>query len=353
MRGPSKADIEAVEWLLRLTEIASSSEDVAAALEEIQNEFNLWATCSPANLRGFLETVSVYEALGECGDALMRELETHIDSRGIVTPLRLAASGLAVTERSADVGSIQGRVKRSWRLAVAVAATLVFMTLSVLLFRWAGVTTYVTQAGEWRRIRLEDGSVVFLREQSEIRVSFSGSGRAIRLLRGQALFDVARDAHSPFVVRSDTAEIQALGTRFDVEHRNGPTHVTVVEGSVRVKDSQEHSLLLREEEGAEVAGQTLIKLDPLQVENTVAAHRGVVVFDHLRLSVVAERFNLDSRRQLRIADATAGEKPISGRYKTDNPQGLVLAILDLYPELTVLETEDGWVVQGRPVGGAK
>jgi transmembrane sensor len=168
-------------------------------------------------------------------------------------------------------------------------------------------------------------------------------------------------------VSSDTAEILALGTRFDVEHRNGSTRVTVVDGSVRVNmtseaflpwmsrpdgasslaqhDSGDRTLTLVKNEGAEVGGRGIVKSDQSEVEKVVASQSDVLMFDRQRLSVVAVRFNLENRRQLRIEGPAASQKRISGRYKTDDPEGLVRAIRELYPDLAVRETEAGWVVE--------
>jgi len=66
------------------------------------------------------------------------------------------------------------------------------------------------------------------------------------------------------------------------------------------------------------------------------------------LSVVAVRLNEVSRRQLRIADSFAGQKPISGLYAADDPKGFVLGILDLYPDLMMHETDDGWIIEKTP-----
>ena len=81
-RESSKSDIEAVDWLIRLMEIASDSQNPTVAWQEIQDEFNLWATRSPDNLRSFLETASVFEALGECEAEMVHELVAHVDSGG-------------------------------------------------------------------------------------------------------------------------------------------------------------------------------------------------------------------------------------------------------------------------------
>jgi transmembrane sensor len=243
------------------------------------------------------------------------------------------------------------------------------MILGGFVWHWLEGETYKTQAGEWRPLRFEDGSFVRLSEQSEIRVSFSKNRRQIELVRGEALFDVARDERRPLFVKSGTAEIQALGTRFDVTRRGGPTRVDVVDGSVRVnvisdasppwlgsptgaeasthQEFNEHTRVLKKNEGATVEGQVIIPSDEADVRRIVDEQSYALDYDRQRLSIVAAQFNTYNRRQLRIADRAAGEKRISGTYRADHPEGLVLAILDMYPDLTVRETEDGWVVEER------
>lgn len=375
-RQPSQSDTEAADWLVRLTEIASDSESATADRQRIKDDIIQWASRSPANLRSFIEMGCVFEALGECEAELHRELVAHVDSAGNVVSVVPAGRQPAMAESSAHGVPVRVRARGSWgrtRLwarTSAIAATLIVMTVGIL-FGAAG-TSYRTQAGEWRRIRLEDGSVAFLCEQSEIRVFFSRASRRIQLVRGHALFDVAQDVRRPLMVRTDRAEIEALGTRFDVDDRNGPTRVTVVEGAVRLNVSSNafrpwlnlqdafnvpssstqpqpsgQTLTLTKDEGAEVTGQTITQSDPSQVETAVVAQRDDLLFDNQALSIVAARINLNNRRQFRIADSAAGQKRISGRYKTDHPEGLVLAIRELYPDLDVHETDDGWVVSER------
>jgi transmembrane sensor len=364
-RESSKSDTEAVDWLIRLMEIASGSQNPTVACQEIQDEFNLWATRLPENLRSFLETAFVFEALGECEAEMIQELVAHIDSGGNIVSLTPAGSRLDTEDSSAPVASLRERVKRAWGKSV-LAAAVVAMITCVLFWYGPGGATYRTQAGERQRIPLEDGSVVFLRELSELRVSFSATRRKVSL-RGEAIFDVAHDARRPFSVSSDAAEILALGTRFDVEDRNGPTRVTVVDGSVRVNmtpeafqpwmsgsdgtsslaqhDSGDRTLTLMKYEGAEVGGRGIIRSDRSEVEKVVASQRVELMFDLERLPVVAVRFNLENRRQLRIEGPAASQRRISGRYRTDDPEGLVSAIRELNPDLAVRETEAGWVVE--------
>src|SRR5262249_41966887 len=57
--------------------------------------------------------------------------------------------------------------------------------------------------------------------------------RAVRVTRGEALFDVAHDTARPFVVEARGMSARAVGTRFAVRgDANGPGEVFVQEGRV-------------------------------------------------------------------------------------------------------------------------
>ncbi len=64
--------------------------------------------------------------------------------------------------------------------------------------------------------------------------AFSKNERLVELSRGQALFEVFKDASRPFIVVSDSARVKAVGTQFDVNHHKQGIVVTVVEGRVAV-----------------------------------------------------------------------------------------------------------------------
>ena len=69
------------------------------------------------------------------------------------------------------------------------------------------------------------------------------------------------------------------------------------------------------------------------------------VLDRQPLVVFAEHFNQDNERQLKIADTAAGQRRISGYYKQGDPDGVVKAIRNLFPDLVVLETDYGWIIE--------
>ena len=74
----------------------------------------------------------------------------------------------------------------------------------------------MTATGESRTVTLADGSQVNLSGGSAIGVDITSEERRVRLLSGEAFFDVAHDAARPFTVEAGEARIVVLGTAFDV-----------------------------------------------------------------------------------------------------------------------------------------
>src|SRR5262249_1923478 len=79
-----------------------------------------------------------------------------------------------------------------------------------------------------------DGSVIHLNTNSEVRICYTARIRHVRIVRGEALFRVERDAARPFRVSTDTAVIRAVGSEFDVYQQSARTRVAVVHGQVNL-----------------------------------------------------------------------------------------------------------------------
>src|SRR3546814_15164189 len=85
-------------------------------------------------------------------------------------------------------------------------------------------------------VRLADGSTVQLGPKSVIAVDYSSGSRAIRLLSGQAMFEVTHDPARPFRVVARDVTTTVLGTGFEVRMIGETTGVAVRHGRVRVED---------------------------------------------------------------------------------------------------------------------
>ncbi|MFX8562013.1 FecR domain-containing protein, partial [Acinetobacter baumannii] len=81
-------------------------------------------------------------------------------------------------------------------------------------------TAYATKVGEIRRVPLVDGSVMTINSGTELQVRIAKRAREVELAQGEACFEVAKDAHRPFVVAAGKVRAKAIGTAFSVRMRD-------------------------------------------------------------------------------------------------------------------------------------
>jgi transmembrane sensor len=180
---------------------------------------------------------------------------------------------------------------------------------------------YASAVGEVRRIPLEDGSTLMLNTDSRARVRFSRAAREVRLLQGEALFEVAHDAHRPFIVQSADWEVRALGTVFGVRLRGTQVDVTVSQGVVELGKSgaageaprrisaREHSLL------APAQPIQVQQLPEAALERRFAWLNGMVAFSGETLADAVTEINRHNRRQIVIDDAALAQQPVVGAFR--------------------------------------
>jgi transmembrane sensor len=85
-------------------------------------------------------------------------------------------------------------------------------------------------------IVLNDGSLVYLAPNSSLEYpeKFKGKERNIKLLKGNAFFEVIKDPKHPFVIQSGGVKTKVLGTSFHIRLQKNNCHVAVVTGKVEV-----------------------------------------------------------------------------------------------------------------------
>lgn len=91
-----------------------------------------------------------------------------------------------------------------------------------------------TEMGENLKRVMPDGSILWLNSNTTINIDYSESYRRINLIKGEAHFEVAKDATRPFEVYADDRLVRAIGTAFTVHKVNGAIEVLVSEGTVEL-----------------------------------------------------------------------------------------------------------------------
>lgn len=159
---------------------------------------------------------------------------------------------------------------------------------------------YTNQWQAQHRILLPDNSIVYLNFNSSIKVTYSKLERHIALIRGEALFQVAKNPKKPFIVKTGNTTASALGTAFIVKQQGDDSSlITVTEGVVKVAVVSEHetnsssqsklnedSKILTANEAITSSGTRLSKIKAVIAEDYAAWHRGVLIFKDTPLQQV-------------------------------------------------------------------
>lgn len=100
--------------------------------------------------------------------------------------------------------------------------------------------------GQRMSLALTDGTEVWLNSLTTISYdpTFRGKDRVVHL-DGEAYFEVKRNKHKPFVVKTSRGEIRVLGTKFNVDaYSGGDKFVTsLMEGAVALQAGMENVVL--------------------------------------------------------------------------------------------------------------
>lgn len=202
-----------------------------------------------------------------------------------------------------------------------------------------------TAKGDIRRAPLSDGSAVTLNTETTIRTVFDSKMRRVDLLRGEALFDVAKDAARPFVVVAGQVRVRAVGTSFTVRNRDdGQVGVVVREGVVEVwHGSQGKPVRLAAEHAVDVGDAGA--LQPTQVgaaavDRALAWRQGQIDLAGLTLGQAADEFARYSDRRIFIDDPAVARLKMTGLFSASDPDGFAKAAA-LSLGLRAVEQADG------------
>ncbi|WP_297510340.1 FecR family protein [uncultured Caulobacter sp.] len=187
-----------------------------------------------------------------------------------------------------------------------------------------------TSKGDIRRAPLSDGSAVTLNTDTAIRAAFDGKLRRVDLLRGEALFDVAKDRARPFVVVAGDVRVRAVGTSFTVRaHADGQVGVVVREGVVEVwRGARGQPVRLTAEHVLQVAAAgplTPAAVGSAAVDRALAWRQGQIDLDGLTLGQAAEEFARYSDRRIVIADPAVARLKMTGLFSASDPDGFAKA----------------------------
>jgi transmembrane sensor len=230
-------------------------------------------------------------------------------------------------------GESPSRLKRfmSSRLAASIVAFAVLVGGGGLymLERSSG-DVYTTRVGEFHRVTLSDGSSVAINTNSEVRVRYTNSLRQVELVRGEALFRVAKNAVRPFDVNVGRTKVRAVGTEFSVrlhgENADNQVDVVVSEGRIAINPPSRQTYpagTVATVRNGRVIATTHHLAD---ITSRLAWTDGRLVFQGAKLSEVVKEINRYNLRQFEVADPDIASLRIGGTFEANDPEGFAKAL---------------------------
>lgn len=348
---------EAAEWFVRLRDDRMGTRN---------RERNVrWLKQSPAHIAELLRIQQVYQVLraakvqGLSEGAPDRRSSNVIDLNDQRPPGWSESMQLDLM----DVSPTQHRRPRvrSWKLAAAVAG----LAVSFLLGFMAKVAwldrAIETELGEWRMVALTDGTKIRVGPDSLLRLSFGDDHRTIRLIRGEAMFDVAKDHSRPFYVESEMVGVLAVGTEFRVSRLGGKDVVAVTEGTValyrdgrgaiRGAVSVAPTQIAEATGGVALSAGDQVSITPSTRSKPVAKEKvnvnyeqawaeGWLVYEDKTVAEVASAYNRFNRVKIQVAEPSIAARRLTlFRGSATDPESFVAAVAASSPDVTVVRDD--------------
>jgi transmembrane sensor len=321
-REPTPPEAAALRWVVRC--------DRGLTPEE-ERDFADWLAANHQHGELFAEFGGTWTLLGNTHDhARARSAESE--------PENIIEFNLPPAKQSA--GRVRWKGRPAVWISLAAAAGLAFL-VTVNSRNPRPDSAVATEIGASRQLRLSDGSVVALNTDSAVVPAFAADERRVRLQKGEAFFQVAKEATRPFVVEVSGVAVRAIGTAFNVRVHDASIEVIVTEGTVRVAPigSQAAAGVGVAEV---VAGQRVMvpvkssvadPVSPLpltvadvpadEVQRKLAWQGGRLNFSDAPLAEMVAEFNRYNRHKLVVPDDTLAAMRFGGSFRPDDRTGFV------------------------------
>ncbi len=168
---------------------------------------------------------------------------------------------------------------------------------------------------------LADGSIVYIAQNTnfEYPIKFSKKERKVAL-NGQAYFDIARNPDKPFVIETENAYIQVLGTAFNVKSYESKTFELVVErGKVKVSLKKNPSISQVVVAGEKIVlGKNNLEKSAWDDDGSLAWRLGKMQFKDETLQNIVRVINRNYQSNIAIADEQTANRRLTVTFNENS-----------------------------------
>ena len=298
----------AVDWFIRLQDAHIDSSD--------RNAFEVWLMSSAAHQEAYAEVSGVWDKLDSA------------------TQLEELAGALKSKNESS-------RIKKAKNISVALSLVLtVCLSVFLVQFWYSKPTMHMlatAENGQPKTELLEDGSKLTINAKTQLEVTYYRDKRLVKLMSGEAIFEVAKNADKPFIVESDHTKVTVLGTRFAVNKLGKLIRVSVDHGRVKVESTHTDGNTLQQEvilTNGEVA-ETQANSSPQKVNrpasDAFSFERGLITFTNANMQEISDTLSRYRQQPVHTKDGQQLNAKITAVIKVRNVEKFLSKLPDMAP----------------------
>ena len=234
------------------------------------------------------------------------------------------------------------------RPAFWAAAAVALLVMAAGIFWWTlQPTTYQTAYGEIRKITLADGSIVTLNASTKLKVADNLNIETVRevWLEGEAYFDIAKLRGAKFIVHTPEAQVEVLGTEFNVSTRRKSTKVVLHEGKVKLQASHTQPVVMKPGDMATVSDKDQhIQLKIVTPKNYDSWKESIVVLDDRPVTEIVQMLEDTYGISVQFENPLLLNKKLTGRLSLKSSDEFVENLATIL-ETEVKKTEKGYLLK--------
>ncbi|HDS1138377.1 TPA: FecR domain-containing protein [Stenotrophomonas maltophilia] len=287
---------QALRWVIRCS--------AGPLPERQQRTLQRWLQADPRNALAWRRQQAFWQGLDAAGPEVLAALPWLTADREGLRP-------------------IGPRRRLPWLLASAAAVVLM---VAAAPHAWLLARSDLRSSDAPRVVQLDDGSTAVLDAGTALALEFDGQQRRLRLLRGQAWFQVAHEQR-PFQVEAGGGQIRDIGTAFSVSMQGATIITGVSEGVVDVRPGDGSVQRLRAGQmRAFRDGRWLQPLQQAEPEAMAPWRRGEVAIDDLPAAQAIADLGRYRRAPVWVLGGQAARVRVSGLFHLQQPETAIDAV---------------------------
>jgi transmembrane sensor len=281
----------------------------------LRSDFEAWRAADPKNEAAYSEVAGVWDF--EELDVIAADIGRMEGAQQYAQPAR-------------PTPSLQPHRSR-WTSSIMAAAAVILVAVGVqqypiLMVQWR--SDYQTVAGATENVTLPDGSKMTLNTSSAVAVDFEGGRRSVRLLQGEAYFDVVHDESRPFKVAAGYSEVVVKGTAFSVRTDSDEDMVILERGLVgvsRLSDKTDNAEL-HPGESITATASALSAVRPADTAIALSWRDGRLVFVDQPFEEVLSEIGRYYPHSIVVTNDRVAKAKVTGNYMLENPERIIRSL---------------------------